>query len=392
MIPRDWKKTTLGDLVTFQRGYDLPKSEFRSGKHPIAGSNGIIGFHNRYTTRGPSITLGRSGNLGTPYYYDSDFWAHNTVLFAKEFHNSDPKFIYYLLQTIDFKQFNSGSAVPSLNRNYIHPLEVVVPERIETQREIANKLSAFDERIELNRKTNQTLGEMAQAIFKEWFIDFNYPGATGEMVESPLGPIPKGWRVGVLGDLCKVIKGTSYMSSELVPSRTALVTLKSINRGGGFNNNGFKEYAGKYKPDQTLDEGDLVLAQTDMTQKAEVVGSPAIVENPFEYDTLVTSLDLAKCEPINEMPSSNTLYHFLERQEFKDYCLSQTNGSTVLHLRTSEIPNYELVIPDTRLLKEFDNVIKPIRMSILDNNKQNQTLMDVRDKLLPKLMNGEIEV
>ncbi len=182
------------------------------------------------------------------------------------------------------------------------------------------------------------------------------------------------------------------MSSELAPSRTALVTLKSINRGGGFNNNGFKEYVGKYKPDQTLDEGDLVLAQTDMTQKAEVVGSPAIVENPFEYETLVTSLDLAKCEPINEMPSSNTLYHFLERQEFKDYCLSQTNGSTVLHLRTSEIPNYEMVIPREKLLQEFDHLITPIRQSILENNKQNRTLMVIRDKLIPYLMSGEFEI
>lgn len=138
--------------------------------------------------------------------------------------------------------------------------------------------------------------------------------------------------------------------------------------------------------------GDLVLAQTDLTQKAEVIGSPAIVENPFEYETLVASLDIAKCEPRNEMPSSNSLHHFLQRQEFKNYCLSQTNGSTVLHLRTSEIPNYELIIPDTITLQKFDLMVTPIRESVLTNNKENRTLEAVRDKLLPKLINGEIEV
>lgn len=392
MSSEEWVTKPLGELITLQRGYDLPKSKVVYGEYPIAGSNGIIGYHNQFTTEGPSITIGRSGNLGTPYFYEGNFWAHNTTLFVKEFKNSDPKFIYYLLKTLDFSTLNSGSAVPSLNRNYLHPVNVIVPKNFEMQRRIAEILSALDEKIELNRQTNATLEAIAQAIFKEWFVDFNYPGATGEMVDSPLGPIPKDWRVGSLSDICLVTKGISYKSSELQSSKTALVTLKSINRGGGFNNDGFKEYIGKYKPVQTLNEGDLVLAQTDLTQKAEVIGSPAIVENPFEYETLVASLDIAKCEPRNEMPSSNSLHHFLQRQEFKDYCLSQTNGSTVLHLRTSEIPNYELIIPDAITLQKFDLMVTPIRESVLTNNKQNQTLEAVRDKLLPKLINGEIEV
>jgi len=303
----------------------------------------------------------------------------------------DPIFFYYLLSTIDFNKISSGTALPYLNFSDIERIPVDIPP-IPTQRRIAEILSSLDDKIELNRQTNATLEAIAQAIFKEWFVDFNFPGATGEMVESEFGMIPKGWRVGKLGEVCKLSKGVSYKSSELQPSDSALVTLKSINRGGGFNNDGFKEYLGNFKTSQCLVKGDLIFAQTDITQNADVIGSPAIVENPFDYENLVASLDIVKCEPTNEIPSSGTLYYFLQRQEFKDYCLSQTNGSTVLHLRSSEIPNYSMIIPNSSILREFDSIITSIRQIILENNQQNHILRKTCDELLPKLMSGEIEV
>jgi type I restriction enzyme S subunit len=307
----------------------------------------------------------------------------------------DQSFLFYFLASKSFidacNSSSSGTRMPRADWNNLSETFWELPSLPE-QKRIAENLSALDDKIELNRQTNATLEAIAQAIFKEWFVDFNYPGATGEMVESELGPIPKGWKVGKLGEVCEFIKGVSYSSEELQPSENALVTLKSINRGGGFNSSGFKEFNGKYKSSQCLVEGDLIFAQTDITQNADVIGSPAIVENPFEYKILIASLDIVKCIPTHEMPSSRTLFHFLQRREFKDYCLSQTNGSTVLHLRTSEIPNYELIIPDTITFQKFDLMVTAIRESVLTNNKQNRTLEAVRDKLLPKLINGEIEV
>ncbi len=306
---------------------------------------------------------------------------------------ADNQFLFYLLKNnVEYlKSVGVGTTFAEISGSALRQIEFQFPP-LPTQRRIAEILSALDDKIELNRQTNATLEAIAQAIFKEWFINFNFPGSTGEMVESELGMIPKGWRVGKLGDVCKLIKGVSYKSSELQHSDSALVTLKSINRGGGFNNDGFKEYLGTFKTSQCLKEGDLIFAQTDITQNADVVGSPAIVENPFNYKNLVASLDIVKCEPTNEMPSSGTLYYFLQRQEFKDYCLSQTNGSTVLHLRSSEVPNYLMIIPYSSILREFNSTITPIRQIILENNQQNQILREIRDELLPKLMNGEIEV
>lgn len=285
----------------------------------------------------------------------------------------------------------TGTTVSGIKQAELRKIDLLIPP-LPTQHRIAEILSALDDKIELNRQTNATLEAIAQAIFKEWFVDFNFPGATGELVESELGMIPRGWRVGKLGEVCKFIKGVSYKSSELQPSTSALVTLKSINRGGGFNFNGFKEYTGRYKASQILEEGDLVFAQTDITQNADIVGSPAIVENPLGYEILIASLDMVKCKPANEMPSCETLLYFLQSQEFKDYCLSHTNGSTVLHLRSSEVPNYSFLIPNANLLSKFDSMVTPFRQNILSNNRQTQILGAIRDALLPKLISGEIEV
>lgn len=224
----EWKETTLGQLVTFQRGHDLSQTQFEEGKYPIIGSNGIIGYHNKFTTRKNGITIGRSGNIGSPFYIEEDFWAHNTTLYVKEFHNSYPKFVYYLLKTFNFQNFNSGSAVPSLNRNYIHPYPVYVPDYDE-QVKIAAVLSCLDRKISNLRQQNETLERIAQTIFKHWFVDFEFPSEDGkpyrssgeEMVRSELGKIPAGWHVA------------PFETPFLIPLRNGLTKPRSV-RGSGF--------------------------------------------------------------------------------------------------------------------------------------------------------------
>lgn len=153
----EWKECQLGDLITFQRGHDLPKTKMQGGEYPVVGSNGIIGYHNEYTTEAPSITIGRSGNVGKPFLYRGKSWSHNTSLYIKEYKAVDPIFIYYFLQTLDLGNYAGGSAVPTLNRNHIHTLNVYVPADICEQRKIAAVLSAIDDKIELNVAINDNL-------------------------------------------------------------------------------------------------------------------------------------------------------------------------------------------------------------------------------------------
>ena len=151
-----WKDYQLGDLLNFRRGHDLPKSEMIAGDVPVAGSNGVIGFHNEATPISPCITIGRSGNVGTPNFYKK-CWAHNTVLYIDDFKENNPDFLFYLLKTIPLKSFGGGSAVPTLNRNHIHPIVVKSTKDIKLQQKIVEILKSLDDKIEFNRQIKDNL-------------------------------------------------------------------------------------------------------------------------------------------------------------------------------------------------------------------------------------------
>ena len=151
----------IGDILNFRRGHDLPKTQMEIGTIPVAGSNGIIGFHNQATPITPCITIGRSGNIGTPYIYNK-CWAHNTVLYIDDFKGNDPIYLYYLLKTLPLSSFSGGSAVPTLNRNHIHPIEIKFHKDIDVQKRIAAILQSLDDKIELNRRINDNLEQQAK--------------------------------------------------------------------------------------------------------------------------------------------------------------------------------------------------------------------------------------
>lgn len=152
----EWTNTSLGNFVTFQRGHDLPKTKMKDGRYPVLGSNGIIGWHDQATTEGPSLVIGRSGNTGKPFYYEGPAWAHNTSLYVRDFHGNNPYYAYCLLRTLQLGQHAGGSAVPTLNRNHIHSLEIQVPDLL-TQDKTARVLKCFDDAIYANNQLNDYL-------------------------------------------------------------------------------------------------------------------------------------------------------------------------------------------------------------------------------------------
>jgi type I restriction enzyme S subunit len=126
-IPRGWRVGQLDDVLVFQRGFDLPSSQRTPGPYPVIAASGPSGTHSKSMVRGPGVTTGRSGVLGNVYYVHDDFWPLNTSLWVKEFKNSAPGYAFYLLQRLDFRIFNAGSAVPTLNRNHVHGLRTLLP-------------------------------------------------------------------------------------------------------------------------------------------------------------------------------------------------------------------------------------------------------------------------
>jgi type I restriction enzyme S subunit len=303
---------------------------------------------------------------------------------------------------------SKGTHMPRADWEHIESWLLPLP-KPPVQRKIAYILSSLDEKIELNRRMAATLEEMARAIFKSWFIDFDPVRAksegrpTGlppeidalfpdEFEESELGDMPVGWKVETLGDLITTIKGRSYKSEELLDSETALVTLKSFARGGGYRPDGLKAFTGSYKPDQIVQPGDLVIACTDVTQAAEVIGRPAIVRGTGGYRRLVASLDTLIVRPRTVSLTLAFLYFMGRNNSFVAHMLAHTTGTTVLHLAKEAVPSFRFAFPTAQLLKQFDKLASSALQLIQTLEEESECLTEIRNTLLPKLISGELSL
>jgi restriction endonuclease S subunit len=189
LLNQQWIKTTLGEVLTFQRGFDILKKELQPGNYDVVFSSGYGGKHNVYKVKAPGVVIGRKGTLGKVFFINTNFWPTDTTLWVKNFHGNDEKFAYYFLQTLYLEQYDCGSANPTLNRNHIHTLPVTYPP-LPTQQKIAAILSNYDDLIENNTRRIKILEEMAQTLYNEWFVKFRFPGHEQvKMVDSELGLI-----------------------------------------------------------------------------------------------------------------------------------------------------------------------------------------------------------
>jgi len=165
-----WKKCKLGDVIIFQRGFDITLAQQSDGEYPVVSSSGINSFHNESKATAPGVVIGRKGTLGTVFFLNRDFWPHDTTLWVKDFRGNDPKFIYYYLFTLKLNNYDVGSSNPTLNRNHIHLLPISIPD-IPEQKAIAGVLSSLDDKIDLLHRQNKTLEAMAEALFRQRFVE-----------------------------------------------------------------------------------------------------------------------------------------------------------------------------------------------------------------------------
>ena len=177
-----------------------------------------------------------------------------------------------------------------------------------------------------------------------------------------------------------------------MPSNKALVTLKSVNRGGGYTKRGLKSFDGKYKDNQIVYENEIIIAQTDLTQDAAVIGKPALVRNSKEFNVLIASLDLLIVRPKDNDNLNFYFYHIFMTEEFQNHIYGYTNGTNVLHLAKDGVLNYYFVHPPKEILEKFNRIAFIIYTKNHNNHYQIESLTKTRDILLPKLMSGEIRV
>lgn len=378
----EWKEYKLGEILNFRRGHDLPKTSMKGGTIPVAGSNGIIGYHDTATPISPCITIGRSGNVGTPYIYDK-CWAHNTVLYIDDYKGNYPLYLYYLLKTLPLASFGGGSAVPTLNRNHIHPIIVKSTSNLETQHKIVSILKSLDDKIEVNRKINENLEQQAQALFKSWFVDFE-PFKNGEFIESELGMIPKGWRVGTLGEIGDVVGGSTPSKSEpeyYTDKGIAWLTPKDLS----ISNNKFTS-----KGEIDITEEGYKSCSTKLMPKGSVLFSSRA---PIGYITIAKNeicTNQGFKSVIPKMAGTAFIYYFLKTSTKE--IENKATGSTFKEASGALMKSLQLIIAPEKLLHDFEILMKPLftQQEVIED--ESRRLAELRDTLLPKLMSGELKV
>ena len=379
------KTCELGDLIEFPRGYDLPKSEFRDGPYPVQSSNGILGYHIDYKVEGPGITIGRSGTVGIPHYLNENFYPHNTTLFVKDFKGNDRKYIYYLLKHLKLNDFKTGSGVPTMNRNHLHPLKVNAFIDKNYQVKLSSILSILDQKIALNNQINEELEAMAKTLYDYWFVQFDFPDENGKPYKSSGGKmvyndqlkreIPEGWGVEKLENIANITmgqspKGTSY--NEV--GEGMLFFQGSTDFGWRF------PVARQYttEPSRIAEEDDILLS----------VRAPVGTLNIADTRCCI-GRGLAA---INSKVGANS-YIFNVMQDFKKlFDMMNSVGTTFGSITKDDLYSLKLIYPPNELLMKFDKSVNSFDREIKNRSRQNQELSQLRDWLLPMLMNGQVKV
>ncbi|MHC5820153.1 MAG: restriction endonuclease subunit S [Nostoc sp.] len=374
----DWLELSLGDVITLQRGFDLPNRERIPGNVPVVSSSGISGIHSEAKVSAPGVVTGRYGTIGQVFYIKEDYWPLNTTLFVKDFKGNDPLFVSFLLRTIDFLSCSDKSSVPGLNRNDLHLIKVKLPPLSE-QKAIAHILGTLDDKIELNREMNQTLEAMARAIFKSWFVDFDpvrakmegrqpagMDAATAELFpdefeESALGMIPKGWRIGKLDDLLILQRGFDLPASQRIPGNYPVIAAS-----------GASGTHAEYK----------VTGPGVTTGRSGLLGKVFFVHEDFwPLNTSLWVKEFKNSRPIHA-------YHLLSELKFETF----NAGSAVPTLNRNHVHSLPEIIPPISIVEAFEDLVISMFRKCRANEKQSVTLTSIRDTLLPKLLSGEIRV
>ena len=299
---------------------------------------------------------------------------------------ANPLYYYYLFQLPynPVKTIVNQCAQAGIRGTELIRVKVPFP-TMKEQNRIANALFQYDNLIENNNKRIKLLEQMAENLYKEWFVRFRFPGHEDVEFEED---IPSNWNYIQLSDIISFERGISYSSAEInCDDGINLVNLKNIQSYGGFRREGKKIYNGKYKDSQIVKTGDLILGVTDMTQDRRTVGAVALM--PVLDGTSVISADLVKIE--SQVPNQ-FLYCMCKYGFYSKYFSQFANGANVLHLKPNTLLNKKILLPTEDLIETFTKKVKPM-INIIDKiNLQNDILIKQRDLLLPRLMSGKLEV
>lgn len=426
----NWIETTVGEYCPFVYGKGLPKPQRAEGNIPVFGSNGCVDYHNKSYVNGPGIIIGRKGSVGAVHLSADPFWPIDTSFYVEKDSIDELKFTYYLLKSLGLEGMNSDSAVPGLNRENAHALPIRIPEKKQDREKLGKWISVYDSKIELNRQTNQTLEQIAKAMFKSWFVDFdpvrakiaaNVAGENAQraamavisgknqaeldllqqqhlaqyqqlqaiaalfpdhLIDSELGEIPEGWEVGDLNKLAHLNVHSWTKKSE--PEDIFYVDLANTKNGVIENTQYYCWSDAPSRAKRILMEGDTIVGTVRP-------GNRSFAFIGKDEKQLTGSTGFAVLSP-KEFFYREYLYLVATSDESIDRLAHLADGGAYPAVRPDVVTSLTAIRASELIFKAFSRLVKPLFDKRQENLKSQLIYSDLRDSLLPKLLSGELSI
>ncbi len=395
-IPEEWEIVTLPkvsrNLDSKRRPLSSAERERMKGEYPYYGAAGIIDWVNDFILDGKYLLVAEDGTVTDSFGHptlqltDGKFWVSNHAHVLQCESYDELKYIYYALKNTQITAFVTGAVQPKLNQENLNSIPLAYPTEATERNEISSILSSLDDKIELNRQINANLEKIASALFKRWFVDFEFPdkngkpyrSSGGKMVESEMGEIPKGWRVGKLGDIAKNIKRSikasditsdkPYIGLEHMPRHS--ISLSEWGSGEGLGSNKFE-----------FKQGEILFGK--LRPYFHKVGV-APVDGVCSTDILVVA-------PKEQEYFGFALGH-ISSEIFIKFTEGSSSGTRMPRTNWSDMAKYEVILPPMPVVSTFSEIIYSLINLLLENVLENHTLAAQRDFLLPRLMSGKIRM
>lgn len=375
--------------MSFKRGYDLPESTRRIGPFPVISSAGISGYHDEYKVAGEGVVTGRYGTLGEMHYYNGKYWPHNTALYVTDFKGNLPKYVYYLLSCLGRMDTGDKSTVPGVNRNDLHELKIPVIKDKQAQKSIAAVLSVLDAKIDLNNRINAELEALAKTVYDYWFVQFDFPDAKGRPYKTSGGKmvwnetlkreIPEGWDAVPLSRLVEEVR--SGIAPNELDTATPYIGLEHIAR--------------KSIVLSTWSTADKAASNKVAFRKGDILFGKI---RPYFHKVALAMMDgIASTDAIVMRPRrpelSGVALQTIFADRFVGAATASSTGSKMPRADWKVMRNYGVPIPSEScsVAVEYQKLFAGIASKLGIHVQQSRELTQLRDWLLPLLMNGQVK-
>lgn len=396
------KEYKLKELLEIKNGKD--HSSVGVGNIPIFGSGGIMRYGDEFLYNDESILLPRKGSLSNIQYVNQPFWTVDTIYYSiinKE--KAVPYYLYNYLRLLDLSKLNSGTGVPSMTYDSYYNIKVNLPEP-KIQKQVANILSALDDKIELNNRINEVLEAKAKLLYDYWFVQFEFPASGASAPLSPLDgsrsprnggykssggkmvyhkklkrEIPEGWEVKSLYAMADFHNGLACQKyrpetddDEFLP----VVKIREMKEGFSTNT----EKVRTEIPDKNIiNDGDILFSwSASLDVKIWSLGKAALNQHIFKVES-------------DYLPKSFIYFQLLQYLEYFK-AIAEARKTTMGHITIDHLKNSFIAVPPKDVIKAKQKILDTYFNQLLVLNKQNQHLVSLRDWLLPMLMNGQVGV